>query len=80
MTEEKEQLTIWVIYKHPTDYPTKYVARKWTTTDSKEKILLPTEFRLIADTIEEIRNKLPKSLTKVERDVTDDPCIVETWM
>ena len=81
MTEEKEQLIIWVIYKHPSDYPNKYVARKWTKpTDSKKRTLLPTEIKLIADSIEEIRSKLPKFLTRFERDISDDPCIVETWM
>lgn len=66
-------VTIWTIYDHPTDYPDKFVARKFILDK-------PTSEVIIADTLEELREMLPLGLSCFNRSVTDDPVIVETWM
>lgn len=69
----KEKPILWTIYKHPSDYPDKYVARKFILDK-------PTSEILIGDTLEEIRKMLPLGLTRFDRNPEDDPVIVETWI
>jgi hypothetical protein len=63
------------IYEKPLDYPTSYVARLWDGTVPKG---LP--FVVLADTIRELRDLIPKSMWVMPRAPTDDPTIVETWL
>ena len=69
----KEECIIWTIYKHPLDYPDKFVARKFISDK-------PTEEILIGETLEEIRSLLPKGFTRFERNPNDALSIVETWL
>ena len=66
-------MEIYVIYKHPMDYPDKFVARKFIFDQ-------PTEEVILENTLEKLREKLPFGLTCVERYENDDPVIVETWI
>ncbi|MBC3871517.1 hypothetical protein [Undibacterium oligocarboniphilum] len=67
-----ETLAIWVIYNSPIDLPGRFVARKWLLNQ-------PTPELLQAQTLEEIRSKLPLGLVRMPRDERDDPKIVESW-
>lgn len=69
----KEECITWTIYKHPLDYPDKFVARKFILDK-------PTEEILIGDTLEEVRSLLPKGFTRIERNPSDVLSIVETWL
>jgi len=71
--KDGRKMEIWTIYKHPLDYPEKFVARKFIFDK-------PTSEILIGDTLEEIRKLLPGGLTRIERDPKDDPVIVEAWI
>ena len=65
---------IFVIYKHPADYPDKYVSRVWALDK-------PTNMIALADSYEEILEKIPQDrTTRFERTPIDDPCIVESWL
>lgn len=68
-----KKLELWTIYKHPSDYPNEFVARKFILDK-------PTSEIKTSDTIETLRLLLPMGLTRVERNDGDDPVIVETWM
>ena len=69
----KENVTLWTVYKHPRDYPDKFVARKFIMDK-------PTSEILICESLEEVRMLLPPGLTRIERDEDDKPVIVEVWM
>jgi len=69
----KEECITWTIYKHPSDYPDEFVARKFILDK-------PTSEIKTSDTIETLRLLLPMGLTRIERSDDDDPVIVETWM
>lgn len=71
------ELVGWTIFTHPEDFPEHYVARRWVTS---EVGALPTEDVLIADTLEELRAKLPRGLVLTHRMPQDDPAIVEIWI
>ncbi len=63
-----------VIYDHPTDYPNHYVARVWD-------IDKPTGMMIAANTLEEIRESIPRKHMKcIGRRPEDDPHIVEVWI
>lgn len=69
----KEECTLWAIYKHPLDYPDKYVARKFILDR-------PTSETIIGNTLEEVRIGIPKGLTRFLPEKEDDRVIVEIWM
>lgn len=68
-----ESIELYAVYKHPKDYPTKFVARKYILDK-------PTSITIIGDTIEEVRRGMPKGLTRFLPDEKDDPVIVEIWL
>lgn len=71
-----KQVTFPVItvYKNPTDYPDKYVARAFD-------MARPTCMVAVADTYEELLTAIPvQSMARMERNPKDDPAIMETWI
>lgn len=69
-------LEMWVISERPSDFPTKFVARKFEVTNVPK----PTDETKVADTLEEVRGMLPPGLFCLARDPADEPQIVETWL
>ncbi len=67
-------LTIWTIYDHPRDYPDKYVLRADDIPGGRR------DFIELADTLDEIRRKVPAALCRMPPYPSDDPVIVETWI
>lgn len=65
---------IIAVYKSPTDYPGKYVARLWDIRNN------PTQFIVVKDSIEEIRTAIPNQMTRLGPNSMDDPVIIETWI
>jgi hypothetical protein len=71
------------IYDHPVDYPDYFLVRQW---DIYEGILepIPNEHRL-ANSLPEARELAvsalsgPGGVVRIDRDLIDDPYIVETW-
>lgn len=71
------EMSQWCIYDHPRDFPNKYVMRRW---DIRAGQMAATDDMALADTLEEIRAKVPAGLYRLERFRDDDPCIVEVWL
>lgn len=69
-------LAIWTIYQSPADHPGEFVARKWLVKTEP----VPTAEVVKAATLEEVRAQLPPHLFRMDRDPSDDPAIVETWL
>lgn len=62
------------VYKNPSDYPGKYVARVFDMNR-------PTNLAVVAETYEELLEAIPtQAMTRMERSAKDDPVIVETWI
>lgn len=72
-----DHLEVWAIYRSPSDYPGQYVARKFLATVPDPT---PTTEMFTAATLGEIRALLPPGLNCFDRDDSDDPKIVETWL
>jgi hypothetical protein len=71
------EMSQWVIYDHPRDFPDKYVMRRWGVQAGQA---VATDEMVLADTLEEIRRRVPPGLYRLERFKDDDPCIVEVWL
>jgi hypothetical protein len=71
------EMSQWVIYEHPRDYPYQYVMRRW---DIRGGSMMATDETAFAGTLEEIRDKVPAGLYRLARFAEDDPCIVEVWL
>lgn len=65
----------YIIYNKPKDFPNHYVIRSWCIED----ILNAQEIIGKADSLEEIRQKLPENLIKLPIYEEDDPVISEVW-
>jgi len=68
------KVPIIVVYNGSKDYPDKFVARLWDI-DNK-----PTQYIVLKDTMDEIRETIPHGMIRYEAFMNDDPVIVETWL
>lgn len=65
------------VYKNPTDFPDKYVARIFDIKDGRP---LAQPYALIKDSLEEIHKVIPDQFIRMPRDPQDDPKIQEVWI
>jgi hypothetical protein len=70
-------LPLICIYKNPSDFPDKYVARLW---GMGRKGGVATRYIIVRDTLAQIREAMPDWMTQMGRNPIDDPVIVETWL
>jgi hypothetical protein len=74
-----DDLSIWTLYDHPSDFPDHFVARRWSV-----RYDAPTKDFLIAPTLDALREMVqsvtPYLLERFEREPHDDARIVETWL
>lgn len=70
-------LPMWTITENPTDFPGKFVARKWLIEAGAMAV---TDEHHVADTLFAVRDLLPPHLVRLPRDPNDDPVIVESWI
>lgn len=66
-------LELWTVCDSPIDLPGRFVARKWVLDQ-------PTNELVQDKTLDGLRAKLPRGLTRLERSPQDDPKILETWI
>ena len=72
----REQVPIFVVYDHPTDFPDHVVARLWITKPER-----PIHLVLRASAVEPLRDFLDAcGLVHLSRSPDDDPTILETWI
>lgn len=74
LMRQSVKVPLIVIYKNPSDFPGKYVARLFNLD-------VPTKMCAIADTYQEILKAIPRQImVRFPRNMEDDKCIVETWV
>ena len=73
-----DELSIWVVYDHPKDYPEHYVARRWVTSAfgavATDDVLLNSSLERIHEIFDS------RGLVRMHRYPDDDEKIVETWI
>jgi hypothetical protein len=71
-------LSMWVVYDHPTDYPTEYVARRHEVVAGGSR---PTNEAMASRDLDMLRDELAgRGLVMLQRMDGDDPKIMETWL
>jgi hypothetical protein len=75
--EETKELEMFTIYDHPADYPNHFVIRRWTIADGKPH---PDDAVILVTTLVEARLHIKPGLCCIDREVNDDPKIMETWI
>lgn len=70
-------LSMWVIYDHPEDLPGHVVARRHEVTACGAE---PTNDVLLGDTVDAVRDRLPRGLFRLPRNPRDARHIVEVWL
>jgi len=76
--DQKEILDMWVIYDRPSDYPDKYVVRKWAIMSKAAP--LASVGQSVHDTLDQAREAIPQGLFKLDRFIDDDLAIKEVWV
>lgn len=71
------KLTIWTIYRSPSDHPGKWVVRGH---DIDRDGPLHREDCVVAESLEAAREALPPGLHCLGRQPADDPVIYESWV
>jgi hypothetical protein len=74
MTDQKEKFILFAIYKNPSDYPGKYVVRRW------EGLVADRQPVIVADELKQAREAIPDHMYRLDRLEGDDPAILETWI
>jgi hypothetical protein len=72
-------LELWVIYRHPNDYPKGFVVRRWQISDVRP-VPVPDQAFSRADSLEDARRLVPAGLVCMPRSRGDDPVIAEFWL
>jgi hypothetical protein len=72
-----KSIPIWTIYRNPTDFPGKFVARRHDIFRDGPKA---SDEYFTAATLDEIRAALPFGLACLTRSEEDEPQIVESWI
>ena len=75
----REALEMFVVYERPLDHPEHFVMRRWLIGAEKGKPT-PTDYFVLGETLEEVRNSIPPHCVRLERDPNDEPQIVECWI
>lgn len=69
-------MVMFVIYNSPSDYPGKWVVRRWNCLP----VPTPTEEAIACESLDEARQTIPQGALLLARHPDDDPVIHETWI
>lgn len=75
-----EPLVMFVIYKHPGDYPNDFVVRRAFVMPGEENPWFEAAPYYIDRTLEDVRKQIPHGFVMLNRCPDDEPQIVETWL
>lgn len=78
---KRPSVLFFTIYDHPADYPEHFVARSWLV-EASGQVMSGADDVETFDTLEAARASVLASGCRycLERDLSDDPKIVESWV
>lgn len=86
LSDLSNQMTMYVVYANPTDYPGKWVVRRWDVDiDHPGMLLVSAEPLAVCSSLQEAREAVLQKGDGVSgvclpRHDADDPAIWETWV
>lgn len=69
-----EHFITYAVYQNPSDYPGKFVVRRWLGEAPEEHPIC------VVDSLAEARKNIPSYLVMLLPAKNDDPVIIETWI
>ena len=79
--DDVQQITFYVVYDHPSDYPNDYVLRKQAMVFVPGKRPFEVQDKACqVGTLAEMRKFIPPAAYPIGRHAKDDPVILEVWM
>ena len=72
-------LPMYVVYENPSDYPGKFVVRRWPNTLVSPPIPDPVPL-IVCDSLEVARAVVPPYAVCLQRSPDDDPAVREVWL
>jgi len=72
-------MTQYVIYKHPRDYPSGYVVRRWYIVRGYRNPVAEV-YGCFCGTLREARASIDPRLVQMAPQAGDDPVIFEVWL
>ena len=74
-------LELWTIFFDPSDFPGKYVVRKfYVERGEPAPAVVPDDTVIVTDTLAEARANVPQGTVNLGRYAEDDSKILETWV
>jgi hypothetical protein len=73
-------MKLFVIYDHPTDFPDKFVLRVWIVDFANDGQVRPLSVHFLSETLEGVRQYVPRGMINAGRKDDDDPKIKEVWL
>jgi len=67
-------IILYVVYENPTDYPGKFVVRRWL--DSVPELAAVR----VCEQLDQAREAIPRGAANIGRMRDDDPAIREVWL
>ncbi len=70
---------MFIVYKGAMPFPDKYIARRWHLNQEGQAI--GRDVVAVAADLEVVRNTMRRwGLAQIDRDTSDEPCVVESWV
>jgi hypothetical protein len=73
MTPKPSELVMYVVYKHPLDYPEEFICRRFVGVTPDDELYARGWIA------EAVRRELPPGVVRMTRFELDDPAILEVW-
>jgi hypothetical protein len=77
---DRTEIEMFTVYRHPRDYPDKYVVRRWRIGRNPGEPEADADWFFLGDTLDEVRAHIPGDCVMMTRHPRDEPQIVETWI
>lgn len=75
----RDNLSMWIVYDRPLDYPNEFVVRRWDIVRGQpEPVMTLVMYR--AASLDGVRGHIPEGLYRMPRWEGDEPHIVEVWL
>ena len=73
-----DDIVLYAIYRPSREFPRTYTVRRWEVRSAR---LIDNNLPLcIAPTLEDARKVVPEGRMRFDREVEDDPAVVESWL
>jgi hypothetical protein len=73
-----KNLSMYVVYFDPSDYPGRYVVRQWEV--GPRSTAHCSEPLIVCDTLQQAQDAVPSGLVRLARDPLDEKQIQEVWV